>query len=201
MSNDNPRRTRRRTRTANPDYETTERSEAVEAVEAVEAAEPPSRARSDAQQTADRATSEGIGGGDPRDPNKGTRPPRVPMNKGMNLAVAYPFDKSKYHYRWITEKSHRPGGLAAAKGAYYEHCTDHEGNVISRPTGSSITYLMRLPLEYWQEDLATKRAAVQRTLEEQTKLGPKEYAPTKTNREGGESSIVERSTTSNPYAE
>ena len=202
MMNDNLKpRTRTRSHSAAQPEEMSTVSEPAQDAPPPDAPEHPIRERSAADQTVDRAMSEGLSGGNPRDPNKGSRPPRVPMGKGMNLNVgAYLLDKAKYHYRWVTEKPHRPGSLAAAKGAYYEHCTDHEGNVISRPTGAGVTYLMRLPIEYWKEDLARKRADVQRTLDEQTKLGPKEYAPTTTDREGGDSSMVERSTSDNPYA-
>lgn len=157
------------------------------------------RQRNGSNETKDQALSEGIQGGDPRNPNK--RRERIPMQKGQNLEVpGVTLEKDKYHYHWFTEKPHRPGTLDKAKAAFYEHVHDHEGSVVSRPSGAGVTYLMKLPIEYWQEDLQTKRERVKKTLEDQTSLGPNEYAPTKNNREGGESSMVDKTESDNPYA-
>lgn len=159
------------------------------------------RNRSAANITEDRATTEGGITADPRNPNATARPKRVPMGKGMTLDVSgVELDRENYHYQWITEKPHRPGRLQQAKAAFYEHVTDIEGNQISRPSAGSTTYLMRLPMEYWIEDKQLKKDKVKRTLEAETKIGVNEYAPTSHNRDGGDSSIVERREGTNPFS-
>lgn len=152
----------------------------------------PARQRSAADMTESQALSQGITSENPRDPNSGKRPPRVPLQNSLNLKVpGYEFDWDNYQYRFFSESVKRPTRIQDAKAAYWEPCTDHENNPIIRNNGSGgKTHLMRLPKEYWEEDLAAKREKVARTLGEQTKLGKNEYAPTENNREGGESSMV-----------
>jgi hypothetical protein len=152
-------------------------------------------------QTPDRANADKASNADSRDPNAEKRPPRVSMQKGMNLNIpGVTLDQENYHYHWFTEKPHRPGKIAQAKAAYYEMVTDADGKEISRPAGDGITYLMRLPKQYWEEDLELKRQKVERTIQDEAKLKANEYAPTKTEREGGDSSIVERRTSDNPFS-
>ncbi len=152
------------------------------------------RQRSAADLTESQALSQGLTTEDTRDPNAGKRPPRVPLNNSLNLKVpGYEFDNDRFHYRFFTENVKRPTRINDAKAAYWEACTDNEGNPIVRNNGNGgKTHLMRLPMQFWREDLAAKKAKVNATLGEQTKLGKNEYAPTEKDREGGESSMVSR---------
>lgn len=152
---------------------------------------------STSMQTPDRADASHAQGGDSRDPNAGKRPARIPMQKGHNLRIpGIILDQENYHYHWFTENPNRPGKIEQALGAYYEHVTDADGKQISRPSGPSVTYLMRLPKEYWDEDLRLKKEQAERTLAQEAGLAPNEYAPTETRAEGGKSAIVSRTESS-----
>jgi hypothetical protein len=149
----------------------------------------------------DTAIAQGAELGNPRDPNKSVRPPRVRMQQGENLSIlGIKLDNDNFYHRWFQEDPTRPGRVDAAKAAYYEPVKDDEGNAIVRNSGAGKMHLMRIPLEYRLEDEAVKREQVKRTLGEQTKLGPNEYAPDKRSADGGESSMVDHQTTDNPYA-
>lgn len=151
----------------------------------------PARQRSAADMTESQALSQGITSENPRDPNAGKRPPRVPLQNSLKLKVpGYEFDWDNFQYRFFSE-SHSSTRVQDAKAAWWEHCVDHEGNPITRKNGSGgRTFLMRLPREHWEKDLAAKRQKVAATLDDQTKLGKNEYAPTENAPEGGRTSMV-----------
>lgn len=153
------------------------------------------RKKSAASVTKATAITQGLQGGDPRNPRK--KPERIPMSQGMNLAIDEVLETEDYFYRWFSEKG---GRVQRAKKAGYEICADEEGNSFTRPSGNDVLILMRLPMGYHLEDKARKREKVRATLDKHTRLGPNEYAPTKTHREGGESSVVEHRESDNPYA-
>lgn len=156
------------------------------------------RERSDAGITTDQAITMGLEGGDPRDPNHGKRPKRIPMRGGSNLGTGgYKLDEKNYYYHWFNEHPSKPGRVQSAEAAYYEFCRDEQGEKISRGTGGGTIYLMRLPMEYRMEDLALKKIRVERTMQEEAKLAPDEYAPTEHYREGGDSAITR---SDNPYS-
>lgn len=152
----------------------------------------PARQRSAADMTESQALSQGLTSENARNPNAGKRPPRVPLQNSLNLKVpGYEFDWDNFQYRFFSENPKRPTRIMDAKAAYWETCVDHENNPIIRNNGSGgKTHLMRLPIEYWEEDLQAKRQKVNATLGEQTKLGKNEYAPTENRPEGGTSSMV-----------
>lgn len=140
---------------------------------------------------------------DDRDPNKDTRPPRVTMSNSVKLTFPEViFERDKYHYYAFVDHPERPGRIESAKAAYWEHVTNKEGHPITQPAGGGTHYLMKLPLEYWREDLMLKKKKVARTMASQDKLGPNEYAPDpKTGKaEGGTSIYQERHTSDNPYS-
>lgn len=152
--------------------------------------------------TQEEAITQGLQTGDPRDPNQGKRAKRIPMSAGMNLEVYESgLDDGEFYFHWIAEQPSRGGRLEKAKQAGYEHVTGSDGTPVSRRTGPGIMYLMKLPMEYRLEDEARKRAISEAKMDEQNRIGRNEYAPTAKGRaEGGDTAIVDRHTTDNPYA-
>ena len=128
----------------------------------------------------------------PGAPDGPARPPRIPMNAGLNLT--YPeklMDKEHYHYRWFAEHPEHVGRIAKADAAYWEHVTDRNGVNITRPTGSGTFYLMRLPMEYHLEDVELHRKKSRRMMVKEAMIGEGEYAPGPGGRpEGGERAVT-----------
>lgn len=90
------------------------------------------------------------------------RPKRIPMGAMSKLDIPFPVDKINfYHYYFIENNVHQ------AQQAYYE--------VVQAPTGVAhkVQYkgetlvLMRLPMQYHQEDLLAKRKGVINTLKDE----------------------------------
>lgn len=156
------------------------------------------RQRSSADATKTTAITQGLQGGDPRDPK--SRPKRIPMDQGMNLDVDKTLESEDYFYRWFAEHAGKGGRVDRAEKAGYEICTNETGEPITRSSGDGKLYLMRLPKQYHLEDMARKREKVKATLDQQTQLKSNEYAPTKNRPDGGDSSVVEHRETDNPYA-
>lgn len=120
------------------------------------------------------------------------RPPRIRMGAGMNMHVPEELlDRENFAYRWFAENNTKQGRIAAAKGAYWEH-VDVEGSNLSRPSGEDTMYLMRLPIEYYNEDQQLKREKVQATMDSETGIGAGEYTP------DGSNSAVKRHTSNSP---
>jgi len=142
----------------------------------------------------------GIEAGDVRNPNQPAKKVRRGMQEGQNLEVpSYEFDWDHYYYRWFSEVSNRPGRISAAKNADYEMCVDSVGGAITRPSGGSTMYLMRLSRQFREDDLAAKREKIKAMLGQQTGLATNEYAPTRTRAEGAGSSL-DRVESDNPYS-
>ena len=122
----------------------------------------------------------------PASPTGPKRPPRIPMNVGMNLYIPEKLlDRTKFAYRWFAESSIKGGRIETAKGAYWEHVADSRGHNAKRPSATDTMYFMQLELKYWQEDQAAKRRKVQLTMQKETGIGEGEYAP-----DGGTSSVT-----------
>ena len=120
------------------------------------------------------------------------RPPRIRMGVGQNLSVSEELlDRDKFAYRWFAENNTKGGRVAAAKGAYWEH-VDVDGSNLSRPSGEDTLYLMRLPIEYYEEDQQLKRQRVQATMDSETGIGAGEYTP------DGSNSAIKRQTSNSP---
>lgn len=117
------------------------------------------RERSAAGLSVDQAHREGVVMGDTRDPNTAVAQERVriPLDSGQNHTLnGYEMDEKKFHYRWFHESQTRQGRIAAAEGAFYEHCVQ-DGEIIKRASGAGHDYLMRLPIKYYREDVQRSR--------------------------------------------
>lgn len=131
----------------------------------------------------------------PASPDGPKRPPRIPMNAGMNLHVSESYlERDKFAYRWFAENHIKGGRIENAHGAYWEHVTDENGNNFKRSRGQDTNYLMRLELKYWREDQKLKREKVRATMEKEYSIGEGEYAPTHDGKPEGGTSAVTRST-------
>ena len=100
-----------------------------------------------------------------------SRPTRIPMSGSRKRMHVDPDLFPGYHIAWINDQKDL---LYRAKRALYEHVTVNEipgwGNgdvdsanstdsLVSMKVGGDVTaYLMKLPIEYWEEDQAAKRA-------------------------------------------
>jgi hypothetical protein len=110
------------------------------------------------------------------------RPERISMSNMKKLEVPENIKEAGFYYRWFQD---RDGRLAQAKSAYYEHVVDEQGNNYSRPSGPHTMHLMRLPMEYREQDNKLKKQRVLATLEAEAGIGANEYAP-----DGRESAIT-----------
>lgn len=155
-----------------------------------------SAASSSAMQSVEKAMSLGSRVDDkpPSAPDGPKRPPRIPMNAGMNLHVPPEIlEKDKFAYRWFAESSIKGGRVEIAKGAYWEHVADSKGSNYKRPSATDIMYLMKLELQYWEADQKAKRQKVKLTMEKEVSIGEGEYAPGPGGRPEGGTSAVTRS--------
>ena len=127
-----------------------------------------------------------------RGPDGPERPPRIRLHSGKNLYVPETLlDRENFAYRWFAENSIKGGRVESAKGAYWEYFTDANGNNLKRPSGLDTMYLMKLGIQYFNEDLDFKRQRVNATMVQETGIGEGEYAPTIGGLpEGGQSSIT-----------
>lgn len=142
----------------------------------------------------DMSTTLGASNARPDAPSGPKRPPRIPMNAGKNLDVpAQYLERDKYAYRFFAENRVKGGRIQAAKAAWWEHVTDERGQNIQRISAGDTMYLMRLELQYWEEDQKLKAERVRATMEKEAMLGEGEYAPTPAGHpEGGTSAITHR---------
>lgn len=135
-----------------------------------------------------------------RGPDGPKRPARIQMGAGVNLHVPESLlDREAYAYRWFAENSVKGGRIASAQGAYWEHVVV-DGNNLIRPSGQDQFYLMKLEIQYWEEDQRLKRSRVTATLEKESGIGDGEYAPTPGGRAEGGNSAITRETSDNPYS-
>jgi len=102
------------------------------------------------------------------------RPKRVPMSAGAKLVIPEGLvDRKKFYPRFIADD---PGRLAQAELARYEYVVDEKGNKVIR-NGVVDLYLMKLPMEYREEDLKLKAKRVSDSMIETQKMGKDEYLP------------------------
>ncbi|MBE16548.1 MAG: hypothetical protein Unbinned6354contig1000_19 [Prokaryotic dsDNA virus sp.] len=97
---------------------------------------------------------------------------RVPM--GSTLKLLHHGMDPNYHYRWMSAAD---GRLEQAQGAWYEFVLDEAGNKKKRTKGASTLYLMRLPMEFHQEDQKLKERRIIDTLNKEQVLEDGEYLP------------------------
>lgn len=162
------------------------------------------RGRSAAGISVDEAHHDGIKMEDPRNPNGEMvqERVRVPLNTGEKLSLrGYQLDQKNFHYKWVYEHKDYPGQVSAHKAAFYEQCSDEQGNNMIVPAGNGAHYLMKLPMKYHIEDHKAAKKARDALRRRQAAIDPNkgEYAPTADGRrEGGESAVVSRSISDNP---
>jgi hypothetical protein len=164
----------------------------------------PARDRSAAGISVDEAMHDGIVMGDTRDPNTEVMQERirVSLNSGKRQTEnGYVLDWDNYHYCRFHESPTRPGRIAVAQEAFYEHCTDPAGNIIKNPSGAGFDYLMRLPKKYWAEDMKAakdKRMALRSRV---AQLKPGEYTVDEKGRPREDGEVhVSRKSSVNPYS-
>lgn len=135
--------------------------------------------------------SVGLGGNanqSPASPKGPKKPPRIPLNAGMNLHIPENIlEKDKYAYRWFAESQVTGGRIEIAKNAYWEHVVDTNGQNYKRPSRTDTMYLMKLELKYWHEDQEAKRNKVKMTTLRESVINTEkgEYAPN-----GGEMAVT-----------
>jgi len=105
------------------------------------------------------------------------RPERIPLDGSRTrLALDENALDPAFHYKWVNDVDDR---IMRYKNAYYEHVSGEEGlkigqrsidsstgelaSVVSRDGGKGITvYLMKIPVEYYNEDKAVKEEKTER---------------------------------------
>jgi len=151
----------------------------------------------------DLAKAAGQVDGDKRNPTADVRPPRVAFGRStMKLSVSgIDLDQKNFFYRWFYEDDKAPGRVRDAEAAYYETVKDAKGKNITRNDKFGRQVLMRLPMEYRQQDLAARKKRLDDSMRTHMKVGHNEYAPTKTSAEGNDSSFVgSERPVENPFA-
>ena len=115
------------------------------------------------------------------------RPPRIPMGQGMNLdTTGLELDRENFAYRYFYEDPNKGGRIARAQAAYWEFVVDTDGNQVTHPSGEGVLKLMRLPIEYYDEDQELKRQRVRATLDQEAGIGSGQYVP------DGKSAVITR---------
>lgn len=151
----------------------------IDAKPKVKKAEPKkiSRGRTGADITQNSAEHLQVKAGE-RDPKVSVRPDRVPMQGALKLSIgSYKMDKENYAYHWFADSTQRPGRMTQALAAYWEYCTDEQGNNIEKPSGPETLFFMRLDMKYALEDKALKRKKIRDRMAEESRIGADEYAP------------------------
>jgi len=112
------------------------------------------------------------------------RETRIRVGREQRLAgLAAPYrDKNLYH-RFVLDK---PGAFETKLRAGYEFQKDTEGNHITFPSGSSHLHLMKLPIEFRQDDLEAREEEIKTKFKAQITV-PEEDRP------GGESVALSES--------
>jgi hypothetical protein len=153
------------------------------------------------EEKAESVSSQGIQT-DSRNPNKDSRPPRVPMGQSMNLEFAgVKRDEANYKYYAFLDQKHKPGRVQKALAAYWEYVTYEDGTNVVAPAGDGLHYLMKLPREYWEQDLLLKKKAVARRIDAENSIGDEEYAPdSATGRPEGGKTALHSGNSDNPYS-
>lgn len=103
------------------------------------------------------------------------RPPKGAGRKpfgGVTQRLAYP-QRPNYHRHWFNDV---PGRIQRAEEAGYEHVLDNEGKKVSAIVGTAEgggalhAYLMEIPQEWYDQDMAAQQAEIDKT-EEAMKSG------------------------------
>lgn len=102
------------------------------------------------------------------------RPARVPMTNTLKLQYNHALDRENFFYRWFRSDN---GRIEQAKAAYYEHVLDDSGTKVKRAYRASEQYLMRMPIEYYNEDQKLKEDSIKGKLRAEQSLAKDEYLP------------------------
>jgi hypothetical protein len=104
------------------------------------------------------------------------RAPRVSMSAGGKLDVPDSLKIAGFQYYWAVD---RPGDLERFEAAWWEFVTDKkDGRKITTPAGNGEThYLMRIPQQYYDEDIQKQQDRVNDNLVESARLKEGEYVP------------------------
>jgi hypothetical protein len=86
---------------------------------------------------------------------------RVPMHSTKSQKIEG-LDTANFHYRWCCD--YDQGKLGQYLGAGWEFALDEKGNQRKRPGGNPLV-LMKLPLEFYEEDKLVKRGKIIDTTE------------------------------------
>lgn len=115
------------------------------------------------------------------------RPARVPMSAGNKLHVPDSLKEEGYQYYWSIHGPDHPGEIQRMEAAYWEFVL-HDGEKVEQPAGKGNTHvLMRLPMEYYQQDMAEQQKRnIDATQDNVQALGQDEYVPM------GQKNVVER---------
>ena len=117
-----------------------------------------------------------------KDAVEAVRPKRVPLHGRRILTIDN--EEPGWHYAWVSDSEHVPGGLKKFLEAGYQFVTDptkvgdstvndsgNVGSVVTRNGGRGVTlYLMRIPEEYFNEDMDAMET--ERQLQEQEMFVP-----------------------------
>ena len=91
------------------------------------------------------------------------RPKRIPMGAMSKLAIPFDTDKAEFYYYYFAENN-----VHQAQQAYYEQVQNPDSGVVHKVHYKGETLvLMRLPMQYHQEDLLAKRKGVINTLKDE----------------------------------
>lgn len=120
---------------------------------------------------------------DPREPNSrdedqavsAARTTRIPIGRQQRLeGIAAAYMDPAFYLRFVLDK---PGRIATHLQAAYEFVKDGNGEKVTFPSGSYHLHLMKLPIVFREEDLATREASIAKTLSAENTIGNEEYAP------------------------
>lgn len=126
------------------------------------------------------------------------RPTRIPMANAKKLDFPEHLKEEGFYYRWFKDRN---GRITQATAAAYVPVVDEQGNQFTRASGEDTMYLMKLPIEYRNEDNLLKRDRVAATLGSEDQIAPGEYAPDqRTGRAEGGNSAISRGIETNPYS-
>jgi hypothetical protein len=103
------------------------------------------------------------------------RPARVPMQSGGKLTVPEGIKEEGYFYYWALDRN---GMIERLQAAYYEPVLDSRNEQITvMAGGGSKHYLMRLPMEYYNEDMEAQQSKIDAAMNKDIKLKKGEYSP------------------------
>jgi hypothetical protein len=101
---------------------------------------------------------------------------RVPMHGAVDDNIPHEARDPNFHFRWCAD--YDKGKIERYKGALWEFVL-RDGEKIKRPGGEPL-YLMKLPIEYREQDLLAKRGKItdiNREMQNNSKVDKKSAVP------------------------